>query len=255
MAVNESPLPKTTDTLAPLARKVRGAEIGVTRAYVEEFVRSAYAAGPDAAFEYERALAVIRKAPQEVVIEIAQALGECAQHDYPRRWALIFAATELRHRAALPLLVTIVEAPLLPEPQPPSHGFSVVAQETILRTTAIEGIGHFAKDGDEQAIEALFRALRPTSISMRRAAVQALLSSKKGKGMRARITSYLPPENHFLLELKTPKVTAVAQVKDPERFLSDEARQSSSLKAPQIPEARGSEQTRPPKSGEKENPK
>ncbi len=255
MANNESP-PRTADTLVTIARRAHDANIGETRAYVEDFVRAAYQAGPNAEFEYERALAVIRKAPQEVVVEIAIALGECQQYDYPRRWALIFAASELRHRAALPLLFTIVKAPLPSEPQPPSHGFSIVGEETILRTTAIEGIGHLARDGGEEALATLFSALRQPSISIRRAAVQALLSTTDENEMRQRIMTYLPPEEHYLLELKTPKVVEVPQVENPERFLSEEAHQSSSLKAPHLPEDRGtSPKKRPPRSGRKERTK
>ena len=66
--------------MAPSAQNARTADIGETRAYVEEFLRSAYQDGPDAEFEYEHALAVLRKAPHQVVVEIAKALGECEQH-------------------------------------------------------------------------------------------------------------------------------------------------------------------------------
>ncbi|MCE8428003.1 MAG: hypothetical protein J5U19_06425 [Candidatus Methanoperedens sp.] len=255
MANNESP-PITADTLVTITRKAHEANIGETRAYVEDFLRAAYQSGPNAVFEYEHALAVIRKAPQEVVVEITRALGECQSYDYSRRWALIFAAGELRHRAALPLLVTIVKEPLPSEPQPPSHGFSIVGEETILRTTAIDGIGHLARDGDEEAVAALLRALRHPSISMRRAAAQALLSTKGESELRQRIMAYLPPEEHFLLELKPTNVMEVPQVENPERFLSEEARQSSSLKPPSLSEQRGTlQKKRPPRAGQKEGTK
>ncbi len=154
---------------------------------------------------------------------------------------------------ALPLLFSIIETPLPSEPQPPSHGFSIVGEETILRTTAIEGIGHLADEGDDAVLDALFRAIRQPSISIRRAAIQALLHTKGGKMLRQRITACLPPEQYFLLDLVTPRVTEVSQVTEPEHFLSEEARQSRSVEAPNLPETKSSlQQEYPPRSSGKE---
>jgi hypothetical protein len=55
------------------------------------------------------------------------------------------AAAELQHPAALPFLFNLVLTPIPPEESPDPHSFSTVAEETILRTTAVEGIGHLAK--------------------------------------------------------------------------------------------------------------
>ncbi len=252
MADNQHTPPRSTDTL--LSQPVRGRvfEGGQTRAYLENFVSAAYQSGPDAQFEYERALAAIRTVPEAIVIEIATALGRCDPRDYATRWALIFAACELRHGSALPLLASVAGTPLPPEPQSPSHGFSIVANETVLRTTAIEGIGHLAREGHKDSADFLFGILREPSISLRRAAVQAILGVPKSDTLVGRVKASLPPELHFLLELKKPGVTDVPQVPKPEQYLSEEARGRAPLKPPLAPGHTGEHTpSRPPTKEER----
>lgn len=235
MASDQSLPPPKVDTLANPQRRRTILEGGEGRAFLENFVSAAYRSGPDAQSEYERALADLRKVPEAIVIEIARALGKCEPYDYATRWALVFAACELKHKSALPLLASIVSTPLPQEPQPPSHGFSIVANETVLRTTAIEGLGHLAAQGHNSAIDSLFRVVREPSISLRRAGVQAILGIRKSAAMIERLRASLPPEQHFLLELKRPAVTEVPQVPKPQQYLSEEARERVSLTPPILP--------------------
>jgi hypothetical protein len=248
MANNEGP-PRTADTLVATVRKVHSLSAGEMRTKIEDFVRAAYQSGSNAKSDYERALTVIRKSPEEAIIEIARALGECPPHDYPRRWSLIFAVTELRHVAALPLLSSIVKAPLPSEPQSASRSVSVLAEETIVRTTAIEGIGNLARDHNKEALELLFGTLRQPSVSVRRAAVQAILRTTDEGDLRPRILSYLPPEEHYLLELKTPHVREVQQADRSKEFSSEETHRSPSVKAPLLPiSVKAVQKIRPPQS-------
>jgi hypothetical protein len=108
----------------------------------------------------------------------------------------------------------------------------MVGNETVLRTTAIEGLGHLAKEGNKDALQALFQVLREPSISLRRAAIQAILGVRKSAEQVEKIKACLPPEHHFLLELKRVKVQEVPQVRNPEQFLSEEARERSPAKPP-----------------------
>src|SRR5262249_26294913 len=82
------------------------------------------------------------------------------------------------------------------------------------------------------ALEALFQVLRAPALSLRRAAVQAILGVRKSAEQMQKIRACLPPEQHFLLDLKRLKVYAAPQVPKPEKFLSDEARQRSPAKPP-----------------------
>jgi hypothetical protein len=182
--------------------------------------------GADAEEEYRRLLDMIRKQAPEVVIEIARREQRCAARDYSTRWGLIFAASELNHPAAVPYLSNIVLTPLPPETSRNPHSLSVVAEETILRTTAVEGVGHIAAAGRKEALDALLSFLAIPSLSIRRAAVQSILSTPRGRRLRRRVADSLPRDQRFLLDLRRPDVRAVPQIRNPERNLSDAARRA-----------------------------
>jgi HEAT repeat protein len=192
------------------------------------------ATGDDADDQYRRALADLRKHADLVVVEIARSHGECNARDYPTRWAHVYAASELRHPATLPFLRNLVSTPIPPEESPDPHSLSTVGEETILRTTAVEGIGFLARDRAD-ATDALFEVLRQPSLSLRRAAVQSLLATPRGRKLRARIAKALPEEQQFLLALKAVDVRNVPQIKNPERHLSEAGRRGGIAPAPSLP--------------------
>jgi HEAT repeat protein len=182
--------------------------------------------GADAEAEYRRLLDAIRKQAPEVVITIARREQECAARDYSTRWGLVFAASELNHPAALPYLSNVVLTPLPAETSRNPHSFSVVAEETILRTTAIEGIGYLAAAGRKEALDTLLSFLAIPSLSIRRAAVQAILSTPSGRRLRRRVAESLPRDQRFLLDLRRPDVREIPQIRNPEKNLSDAGRRA-----------------------------
>jgi hypothetical protein len=193
---------------------------------LRNFVSTMNAYGEDAQETYDRALEMMRKHAEEVVIEIAQAYGHCHKNDYPYRWALVHAAAELRHPATLSFLVNLVNTPIPPERSKDPHSFSTVAEETILRTTAVEGVEYLLEGKEiEKAHDMLFEFLKQPSLSIRRAAVQALINSESGKKDRKRIAEMLPKDQRFLLEIERKNVEDVPQIKDPESHLKESAKQ------------------------------
>jgi HEAT repeat protein len=198
---------------------------------LQNFFVAMNAAGDDAQERYRRALADLRKRADLVMVEIARAQNDCDRGDYPTRWAHVHAAAELRQPAALPYLVL---TPIPPEEASDPHSFSTVAEETILRTTAVEGIGYLANERGE-AVEALFECLKQPSVSVRRAAVQSLLKTARGRRLRARISSTLPEDQRFLLNLKAVDVRDVPQIKRPQRHLSEAGGRASIAPAPSLP--------------------
>ena len=185
----------------------------------------------DAEEVYQSALAAIRKNPVDSVIEIARLESLCPAFDYAMRSALIFAACELEHHAALPLLRSVVLTPIpLEAAKDPQN--STVAEETIIRTTAVDGVSILAHDGDKNVINILFEFLEIPSFSIRRASVQGLLRSAHGNDLRERIVECLPKDQRFLLDLKKMDVRKVSQIDNPERHLNEKGKLDMKPPAP-----------------------
>jgi hypothetical protein len=182
------------------------------RALVRNYVATASLVDESAEERHREALEALRNEPEAAVIEIARALGETAPQNYPARMVLILAASALENQHALPLLMGVVETPIPIEVSPPVHGLGATAEEIILRTTAVDGIGRLARQDDERALSALINLAESPIFSIRRASVQAaLLARPNDKKTRRRLLAVLPSNQYFLLELKSPRVTEVEQ--------------------------------------------
>jgi hypothetical protein len=188
---------------------------------LRHFLSVMYSSGENATDTYRQALESLRADPEKVLDQISQSESLFRETDYPTRWALIFTASELRHPAALPYLRSVALSRIPAERSQDTHSFSTVAEETILRTTAVEGIGHLAHTGNAQAVDALFECLARPSLSVQRAAVQSLLGTPDGQQYRDRIAQSLPDDRRFLLDLHRIDVREAPQVRNPEQFLTD----------------------------------
>ncbi len=217
---NEGP-PSASDHLGGTERRRARPPDSPAGILLQNFLVAMNAVGEDAEDTYRRTLADLRKRADLALIEIARAQNDCDRHDYPTRWVHVHAAAELRHPAALPFLLDLAL-------------YSTVAEETILRTTAVEGIGYLAKERRE-AVEALFECLKQPSLSIRRAAVQSLLKTSRGRSLRSRIANALPEDQRFLLDLKALDVRDVPQIKRPQRHLSKTGSQAGIASAPSLP--------------------
>lgn len=201
---------------------------------LKNFIATMNKFGEDAQEENKETLKAMRKQAEEIISEIARAFGCCQEDDYPFRWALVYAAAELRHPATVPFLKNLVMTPIPPERSKNPHSYSTVAEETILRTTAVEGVGYLAKekDGNEKLAEVLFDFLKQPSLSVRRASVQALLALDDSKKQRNRLAKLLPEDQHFILDIERKKVEDVSQIKEPQRHLREAARQREEKESP-----------------------
>lgn len=177
--------------------------------------------GDDADAYYEETLAEAREHAGGVLVEVARALGDCHDDDYPMRWSLTYAAASIGGKKALPLLENVARTPVPEEVSPDPHSFSSVEEETIIRTTAVDGISDLAREGNDAAENILLDLLNSPSFSIRRAAVIGLKASPRGEELVERIASCLPEDERFLLELRRVDVKRVDQVEDPRRHLSE----------------------------------
>lgn len=191
--------------------------------------------GDDADEYFEEALEDAKKHRDGVLFEVARAMGDCHDDDYPLRWSLTYAAATIGGKKALPLLVNVAQTPIPEEKSPDPHSFSSVEEETIIRTTAVDGIADLARDGNEAAEEALFDLVRSPSFSIRRAAVTGLRSSPRGDDLVDRIADCLPDEERFMLELKRTDVRKVEQIEDPRLHLSESGAEERKEVPPEFP--------------------
>ena len=231
---NPSPSGERSDELHLRERAQAGQPSPVAR-LVQDLLADMNAFGDDADERYQATLKQLRKHPEEAVIELARSESDCHAGDYPTRWALTYAATTLEHRAALPLLKSTVSRPIPPEQNDDPHA-STVAEETIIRTTAVDGVGALARKGDEDALDALVEFVDLPSFSIRRAAIQAILASPKGDDLRGRLKKCLPKDERFLLDLKRIDVADAPQVEDPREHLSEAGREARKAASPDLQE-------------------
>jgi hypothetical protein len=96
----------------------------------------------------------------------------------------------------------------------------------------VEGIGRLARQGNKHAFDALFDFLSIPSLSIRRAAVQAILA--RGQRLRKKVAERLPPEQRYLLNIKPKKVSQVPQIDHPERNLRRRQPLDSSKPTPPV---------------------
>ena len=198
---------------------------------IAPLLRSFFAAmnriGDNAQQLYEEALAALRSRPENTIAEIMRAERMTDEEDYSTRWALVHAASELRNPVALPYLRNLVQTRIPHERSRNPHSFSTVTEETILRTTAIEGVEHLAVAGNNDAIEALFEFLEQPSLSIRRASVQAILATREGQSLRARVAVLLPQDQQFLLDIRRVDVREVPQINNPQKYLATTRREKT----------------------------
>jgi HEAT repeat protein len=192
--------------------------------------------GDDTEEEYKTAVEALRERAGDVIIEIARLEQSCHLSDYPKRWSLIYAASELQNPVALPLFRSIVLTPIPPERSTDPHSFSTVAEETIIRTTAVDAVAQLAQQGDRFAIELLFDFLSVDSLSVKRAAVQGLLNVQQGENLRGRIEEQLCPEDRFLLDIRPIDINKVTQIDKPEDDLAEVDAEVEKAVSPDLPD-------------------
>ena len=140
------------------------------------------------------------------------------------------AAGVIDNLSALPFLASVALSEIPDEGSAEPHTFSTVAEETIIRMTAVEGIAHLADYGHERAAELLMKCVQSQSFSVRRTAVTRLMSTQYGRERRGDIEALVPPDQRFIFELKKIAVTEALQIRDPTRHLTSPYRESGEAK-------------------------
>jgi hypothetical protein len=236
--------PAVDDQLRGRYDKQRG--LSEMSSLVEQAVAALFAEGDEAEVTARTLLEQLRLRAEEAVVAIARLEAGCPRRMYPRRWALMHFAALLHHDAALPFLREVVLTPIPPEESTNVHYPSTLREETVLRVTAVEGVGVLAARGNERAIDSLLEFLSIESISIRRASAMSLLAVDEG--MRDQIADLLPRQLHYLLDIRSFAVTEVPQVRDPQQHLREPGRPEK-RQAPAIGTRHGEDGWPPPQVG------
>lgn len=155
----------------------RGSRDRELNALIVEAVSRMGGTGEDAEEDYQRALDALRQRAADALPVIVAEYEALPEDRYLDRWSLVHLLSELRQPEAAPALNRIITSRIPAEKAKGSHDASTVAEEVIIRTTAVEGVVRLSADGVAEARKILLRHARNRTFSIRRASVQGLLET------------------------------------------------------------------------------
>lgn len=176
--------------------------------------------GDTAEEDYQARLDSLRSVAADAVPIIVDEYNDLPEDQYVDRWSLVQLLTDLAHPSSLGGLDNIVSTSIPPEKSRDQHNFSTRAEETILRTTAIEAITRVAASNNKEAIELLLKHSRNDSFSIKRASVQGYLEVG-GEKARDVLTKEFPKNDHYILDIRREDVRKVPQADLDKREMRD----------------------------------
>lgn len=135
---------------------------------------------------------------------------------------LVETLGELESPHAFEPLVEVAELPLPPDPDPHDHHGSMLADERIFRSIAVEGLGRLAENGDERARQRLFDLAVDPAFQHRGSIRADAILGFVGKGPEAAaraeaIRNHVPADLAWTLKPRRPfDPAAMAQASVPE---------------------------------------
>ena len=167
--------------------------------------------GEDAEEDYRRALSSLRKRGPGILEVIVTEYEDLPEDCYLDRWSLVQLLVELRYPEAVKLLNRIIAARIPAEKVRKSHDMSTVAEEVMIRTTAVEGLVRLSADGVTEARELLLKHAAHRTFSIRRACVQGLMQTGTDDDKRKLRRLLKERKEDDLLKIKRVDVRSVPQ--------------------------------------------
>jgi hypothetical protein len=155
----------------------RESDDGHLNGLIVEAVNRMGGVGERAEDDYQGALSALGKRAEDAVAVIVAEYEALPEDQYLDRWSLVYLLSELRQPAALGALNRIITSRIPAEKARESHDSSTVAEEVMIRTTAVEGVVRLSAEGVEEARKVLLRHARNRTFSIRRASVQGLMDT------------------------------------------------------------------------------
>ncbi len=167
--------------------------------------------GDDAEENYRRALRSLTKWGPGVLDVIVAEYDDLPEDRYLDRWSLVQLIVELRYPEAVKALNRILAARIPAEKIKKSHDMSTVAEEVIIRTTAVEGLVRLSADGVAEARDVLLKHAAHRTFSIRRACVQGLMQTGTDDDKRKLRRLLKERKEESLLKIKQVDVRSVPQ--------------------------------------------
>ena len=180
-------------------------------ALVVEAINRMGGVGDDAEENYRRALSSLTKRGPDVLEVIATEYEDVPEDCYLDRWSLVQLLVDLRYPGAVKPLNRIIAARIPAEKVRKSHDMSTVAEEVMIRTTAVEGMVRLSADGVAEARELLLKHAAHRTFSIRRACVQGLMETGTDDDKRKLRRLLKERKEEDLLKIKRVDVHSVPQ--------------------------------------------
>jgi len=148
-----------------------------------------FALGPNAEANYQASLAALRARGGEAIATIVGTYNQADKALYNERAALVETLTELRLPEARDALLAIANEPLSARVPAPDDTIQAIEPESVIRMTAIRGLGHLAVR-DDTAANALAALAKHRELSLQEQAKQSLavvIAQEKDRGRRRRL--------------------------------------------------------------------
>jgi hypothetical protein len=180
-------------------------------ALVVEAINRMGGVGDDAEENYRRALSSLTKRGPGVLDVIVAEYEDLPEDCYLDRWSLVQLLVELRYPEAVKPLNRIIAARIPGEKIKKSHDMSTVAEEVMIRTTAVEGLVRLSADDVADARDALLKHAANRTFSIRRACVQGLMQTGTDDDKRKLRRLLKERKEEGLLKIKRVDVGSVPQ--------------------------------------------
>ena len=169
--------------------------------------------GENSEKNYQESLDELKKNKETVSDILYREYRNAKESNYLKRQQLIETIRALKAKSSIPMLTEVALEKLPEEKSKDLHHGSTQLEEGIIRLTAIEGLGYFAKNNNPETLDTLMEIIKDkeSPLPLKRQAVREYLLSNPVpsalESNKATIKEFLNPEIHFIVteKIDTPE--------------------------------------------------
>ena len=189
------------------------------------FVQVLNTANDETEADYRSALKRLQANKSPVLRDARRILEPGSQTSFALRHSTLLAVSALRDASALDLLSMVALNPQPLPPEPPDdvdryHGGEERIRGEVLALDALDGIAALVDEGHAPAADALLKAARTGSLTLKTAAIAALAARPDQAGKLREAMDSLPADQKHIGLARYASVSDVPQVQDPTRHLA-----------------------------------